>query len=188
MDYDQANQMPSASPSVAPNFELDSFNLDTNEWQVENPSRDPRTLGANAISGRNVANGATSPNAIPATPINGTLVERPAEPELVFENPNSAPELGRITDAMPPGYAPAAPQYPANALQSPATLQGAAAPTQNPGDTFSTLRDKVFADGKITIQDSKAIDAELKSLDTTGDIASFYEQVRTEHQLQGAKA
>lgn len=57
-----------------PNFELDNFNLDTNEWQNTTPGRDPRAIGNRIIS----------------TPENSP-----------FQTPD---QLGEVVPSMPPGY------------------------------------------------------------------------------------
>ena len=65
-----------------PNFELDNFNLDTNEWQNTTPARNPRTIGNRIIS----------------TPENSP-----------FQTPE---QLGEVVPSMPPGYEQPGPQQP----------------------------------------------------------------------------
>lgn len=149
----------------AQKFDLDEYNLNTNEWDA-NPGRDPRAIGSNVISS------ATTPNALPSTPnaLPGNPDTMPGNPNTFLRTPEMAttpeasltPELGQIVPAMPPGYT--------------AEVSQLVQPTQPPLPDFdqSALKTTDTLDARAI----KIIDDSIAKLDQDGDIADFYNVTR----------
>ncbi|MBR3248440.1 hypothetical protein IKF89_00170 [Candidatus Saccharibacteria bacterium] len=132
-------------------FDLDQYNLDTDEWDYS-PERDARALGNKIISSPNTPN---IPGAIDTTP-----------PEVKnLPNTEQAPPL------MPPSY----PQEPA--LPQAQTSPDAAELSMD--SPIALLVKKAQSSEKFTYHDAKIAETSINSeLAQTGDIATVYEEIR----------
>ena len=134
-------------------FEAEN-NLDLTNTQSHwgaSPERNPRNLGNSAIT----SSGEATPVSRPEIP------KFPEAPRAANESLNTAPELGQIVPAMPPGYAY---ESPSQNTTSDAT----------PGFDEAALKTADRLDSRAV----KIVDDAIAKLNQDGNIADFYDTAR----------
>ncbi len=175
MDYGQTSS--GQTTDLNSDFELDNFNLNTNEWGISTPEQSRRALGSSAINHTpNTAIEAATPTDTGDTPVSHSSSYAPVAHEaLNRQTPyEQSPALGQITPNFPPGYQP-----PVEDLVPPQATQTAQATATSPYN-LSSIAQKAQANQNLSSNDVKTIDSAVADLGRSGDIDTFYEQIRAD--------
>lgn len=169
MDYGQTSS--DQTTDLNSDFELDNFNLNTNEWGISTPEQSRRTLGSSAI---NHASETAIETAAP-TRANDDLAPRSSDSASVsYETParqnsyENTPALGQITPNFPPGY------------QPPLETSTSSRTTTIAHSNLSEIAQKAHGSQGLSLSDAKDIDSAIADLGRSSDIDTFYEQIRAD--------
>ncbi len=169
MDYGQTSS--DQATDLNSDFELDNFNLNTNEWGISTPEQSRRTLGNSAI---NHASETAIETAAP-TRANDDLAPRSSGSATVpHETParqnsyENTPALGQITPNFPPGY------------QPPLETSTPSQTTTTAHSNLLEIAQKAHGSQGLSLSDAKTIDSAIADLGHSGDIDTFYEQIRAD--------
>lgn len=169
MDYGQTSS--DQTTDLNSDFELDNFNLNTNEWGISTPEQSRRTLGSSAI---NHASETTIETAAP-TRADDDLAPRSSDSASVsYEAParqnsyENTPALGQITPNFPPGY------------QPPLETSTSSRTTTIAHSNLSEIAQKAHGSQGLSLSDAKDIDSAIADLGRSSDIDTFYEQIRAD--------
>ncbi len=169
MNYGQTSS--DQTTDLNSDFELDNFNLNTNEWGISTPEQSRRTLGSSAI---NHASETTIETTAP-TRANDDLAPHSSDfASATYETParqnsyENTPALGQITPNFPPGYQP-----PLETSTSPQI-------TTTTHSGLLEIAQKAHNDQSLSLSDAKTIDSAIADLGHSSDIDTFYEQIRAD--------
>lgn len=174
MDYGQTSS--DQTTDLNSDFELDNFNLNTNEWGLSTPEQSRRALGSSAINHTpNTAIETAIPTEAGDTPISHSSGYAPVAHEAINRQTSyeQSPALGQITPNFPPGYQPP--------VENVANVENTAPIPDAPDySALSTVGQKVQTNQSLNSNDVKIIDSAITSLGSSGDIDTFYEQIRAD--------